>query len=552
MVTTSNRSFDYIIVGAGAAGCVLANRLSSNPANSVLLLEAGVASRHWRLRMPMAAMDQLSQSNRFCWKNWSEPEPNLQGRQIFVPSGKVIGGSSSINGMVHIRGNPQEFERWSDQGCKGWDYKSVLPYFQKSETYHGPGNTLRGNDGPLSVFKTTPVNPLDVAFIESGVEAGFRFSEDFNGVCQEGFGSYDHSIYQGQRVSTATAYLSPAQDRSNLRVESSARVEKIHVEGGRAVAVECRTDLGSYRAFTSGEIIVCAGAIWTPHLLQVSGIGSADALHHAGINVTHSLPAVGNGLQNHIDVVLQYACKKPVSILNMTRRWSQVVQGIRWFHNRGGYYGTCPFVAGALFKSSDDQPFPDIQVIFTPLATEPTSQKPKIIHGFQAHIGLQKFSTAGTVRARSAQPGQAPEIRFNLFQEQNDQQRLVYAVRHMERVFRQRAFAEFCGERLVPGPDVESDNDLKAWLIANAGCAHHSSASCRMGSPDEESSVVDPACRVIGLEGLRVVDASIMPEIVNSNTHATVVMLAEKAADMIIQGEQLKTVEREGQACPSQ
>ena len=261
-------------------------------------------------------------------------------------------------------------------------------------------------------------------------------------------------------------------------------------------------------------------------------------LRDAGVELTHHLPAVGHGLQNHIDVVLQYACKKPVSILNMTRRWSQVVQGIRWFHDRGGYYGTCPFVAGALFKSSDDQPFPDIQVIFTPLATEPTSQKPKTIHGFQAHIGLQKFSTAGTVRVGSAQPGQAPEIRFNLFQEQNDQQRLVYAIRHMENVFRQQAFEEFCGARTFPGPDVQSDDDLKAWLMANAGCAHHSSASCRMGSPDDDNSVVDSACRVIGLEGLRVVDASIMPEIVNSNTHATVVMIAEKAADMIIDGEQ--------------
>ena len=538
MAITSNRSFDYIIIGAGAAGCVLANRLSLNPANSVLLLEAGAASRHWRLRMPMAAMDRLSQSNRFCWKNWSEPEPNLHGRQIFVPSGKVIGGSSSINGMVHVRGNSAEFDRWSNHGCEGWDYKSVLPYFKKSETYHGPGNTFRGNDGPLSVFKTTPTNPLDVAFIESGVQAGFRLSKDFNGPSQEGFGSYDHSIDGGQRVSAATAYLLPAQDRSNLMIISAATVEKIQIEGGRAVAVKYQTNSESHHAYADGEIIVCAGAIWTPHLLQRSGIGSAEMLRDAGVELTHHLPAVGHGLQNHIDVVLQYACKKPVSILNMTRRWNQVVQGIRWFHDRGGYYGTCPFIAGAFFKSSEDQPFPDIQVIFTPLATEPTSQKPKTIHGFQAHIGLQKFSTAGTVRTSSARPDQSPKIRFNLFQEQNDQQRLVYAIRHMERVFRQRAFAEFCGERLVPGPDVGSTDDLNAWLIANAGCAHHSSASCRMGSLDDENSVVDPACRVVGLEGLRVVDASIMPEIVNSNTHATVVMIAEKAADMIIQGEQ--------------
>ena len=488
--------------------------------------------------MPMAAMDRLSQSNRFCWKNWSEPEPNLHGRQIFVPSGKVIGGSSSINGMVHVRGNPAEFDRWSNQGCEGWDYKSVLPYFKRSETYHGPHNTLRGNDGPLSVFKTTPVNPLDVAFIESGVQVGFRLSQDFNGVSQEGFGSYDHSIDSGQRVSAATAYLLPVQDRSNLQVISAARVEKIQIEGGRAVAVNYQTHSESHHAYADGEIIVCAGAIWTPHLLQRSGIGSPEILRDAGVALTHHLPAVGQGLQNHIDVVLQYTCKKPVSILNMTRRWSQVVQGIRWFHDRGGYYGTCPFVAGAFFKSSEDQPFPDIQVIFTPLATEPTSQKPKTIHGFQAHIGLQKFSTAGTVKASSAQPSQAPEIRFNLFQEQNDQQRLVYAIRHMENVFRQQAFEEFCGARTFPGPDVQSDDDLKAWLMANAGCAHHSSASCRMGSPDDGNSVVDPTCRVIGLEGLRVVDASIMPEIVNSNTHATVVMIAEKAADMIIHGEQ--------------
>ena len=538
MAITSNRSFDYIIVGAGAAGCVLANRLSLNPANSVLLLEAGAASRHWRLRMPMAAMDRLSQSNRFCWKNWSEPELNLHGRQIFVPSGKGIGGSSSINGMVHIRGNPEEFDRWSRQGCEGWDYKSVLPYFKKSETYHGPRNTLRGNDGPLSVFKTTAVNPLDVAFIESGVQAGYGFAEDFNGVSQEGFGSYDHSIDGGQRVSAATAYLLPVQDRSNLMVISAATVEKIQIEGGRAVAVNYQTNSESHCVFANREIIVSAGAIWTPHLLHRSGVGSAEMLRDAGVELTHHLPAVGHGLQNHIDVVLQYACKKPVSILNMTRRWSQVVQGIRWFHDRGGYYGTCPFIAGALFKSSDAQPYPDIQVIFTPCATEPVSQKPQSFHGFQAHIGLQKYSTKGAVRLKSVNPAVAPEIRFNLFEEPSDQQRLVYAIRHMENVFRQQAFEEFCGERTFPGPDVQSDDDLKAWLSIYAGCAHHSSASCRMGSPNDENSVVDPACRVIGLEGLRVVDASTMPEIVNSNTHATVVMIAEKAADMIIQGEQ--------------
>lgn len=536
MAITVNRSFDYIIVGAGAAGCVLANRLSLNPANSVLLLEAGAADSHWRLRMPMAAMDRLSYSKRFCWKNWSEPEANLHGRQIFVPSGKVIGGSSSINGMVHIRGNPKEFDGWSNQGCEGWDYKSVLPFFKKSETYHGPRNTLRGDDGPLSVFKTTPVNPLDVAFIESGVQAGFMLSQDFNGVCQEGFGSYDHSIDGGQRVSAATAYLSPVEDRSNLTVISAARVEKIQIEGGRAVAVNYQTNFGSDCAFVDGEIIVCAGAIWTPHLLQMSGVGSGEMLRNAGIKPTHHLPAVGHGLQNHIDVVLQYASKKPVSILNMTSLRSQIFHGTRWFYRGGGYYGTCPFIAGALLKSSDAEPYPDIQVIFTPCATEPVSQKPQPFHGFQAHIGLQKYRAKGTVRSKSADPAIAPEIRFNLFEEPSDQQRLVYAIRHMENVFRQQAFDEFCGERTFPGPDVRSDDDLKTWLSIYAGCAHHSSASCRMGSPDEGSSVVDSTCRVIGLEGLRVVDASVMPEIVNSNTHATVVMIAEKAAEMIIQG----------------
>jgi len=534
MADTPKKRFDYIIVGAGAAGCVLANRLSAHPNSSVLLLEAGALSNHWRLRMPMAAMDRLSQSDKFCWKNWSEPEAQLDGRRIYVPSGRVIGGSSSINGMVHIRGNPAEFDRWAEQGCDGWSYQDVLPYFRKSESYHGPSSPLRGSDGPLSICKTTPVNPLDVAFIDSGVEAGFGLSEDFNGASQEGFGSYDHSIDGGQRVSAATAYLYPAQGRSNLTVISNARVEKIRIEAERAVAVAYQKNSQSHWAFAESEVIVCAGAIWTPHLLQRSGIGHADRLREAGVEPNHHIPAVGHGLQNHIDVVLQYACKEPVSILNMTKPWNQIAQGLRWFQGGGGYYGTCPFVAGALFKSSDTQPYPDIQVIFTPCATEPASQKPRRYHGFQAHIGLQKYSTKGSVQLKSTDPRIGPEIRFNLFEEPDDQQRLVYAIRHLEDVFRQPAFKAYCGERLLPGPDVESDDDLKTWLTFSAGCAHHSSASCPMGSPDKESSVVDSECRVIGLEGLRVVDASVMPAIVNSNTHATVVMIAEKAADMIM------------------
>jgi len=526
--------YDYIIVGAGAAGCVLANRLSSDQTQTVLLLEAGTASRSWQLRMPMAALDGLSQSTKFSWNNWSEAEPRLKLRRLFVPGGKVIGGSSSINGMVHVRGNSKEFDAWAKHGCHGWDFESVLPYFKKSESYQGQGDGLRGTEGPLIVHKTSPTNPLDQAFIQSGEQAGYGITEDFNGHQQEGFGSYDHTIDKGQRVSTATAYLNPISYRSNLIVKSQTRVKRVQLDNLKATAVEYEDSIGSHKVFANREIILSGGAIWSPHLLQQSGIGDADQLRAAGIKVHHHLASVGNGLQNHIDVVLQYACKEPVSILNMTRPWNRAIQGMYWFTKFGGYYSTCPFVAGAFIKSSDTQPYPDIQVIFTPLATEPTTQRPKTSHGFQAHIGLQKYTSKGSVTPKCNQSEQPPEIRFNLLEQQDDRTRLVHAIRHFREVFKQPAFSKFCGEELLPGPSIVSDSDLSRWLENHAGCAHHVSASCRMGPADNQNSVVDPECRVIGIEGLRIVDASIMPEIVNSNTHATVVMLAEKASDHIL------------------
>lgn len=530
-MTTSSR-FDYIVVGGGAAGCVLANRLSADSDVSVALLEAGPVDRSWMIRMPIA-MAKLWQSERFNWCYRSEPEPRLNDRRIFCPRGRVLGGSSAINGMVHVRGHREDFEQWAALGCRGWSFREILPYFKRSESYDKGDDAYRGRDGPLRVSRARLLHPLDQAFIAAGGEAGHDVSEDFNGPEPEGFGAYDQTIAAGERVSAADAYLRPVAERPNLTVRTGVQVAGIRLEGYRAVGVEIRGRDGNDSIDAEREVILSAGAVGSPQILQLSGIGEADRLKHAGVEPRHHLPGVGQGLQNHIEVVVQYACRQPVTWLNATRPLGLLTNGVRWFLNRSGFCASNHWEAGAFLKSREDLAYPNLQLIFFPLALKPGTIEPASFHGFQIHVGLQKSAARGAVHIVCNDPLKPPEIRFDFLHHAQDQKDLRSAIRMARRVIDQHAFNHYRGEETQPGPDIQSDDDLDAWIAATADNSYHMTSSCPMGASENPNAVVDHACRVIGLEALRVVDASIMPEIVNSNTNAAVVMIAEKAADLI-------------------
>ena len=531
-MTRSSR-FDYVIVGGGTAGCVLANRLSADPIVSVALLEAGPADHSWMIRMPIA-MARLCQSERFNWCYWSKPESGLNGRRIYCPRGRVLGGSSAINGMVHVRGHREDFERWAALGCRGWGYHEVLPYFKRSESYDRGGDAYRGGSGPLRVSRAGLAHPLDQAFIAAGSQAGHGTSDDFNGGLQEGFGAYDRTIVAGQRVSAADAYLGPVANRPNLTVRTSVQAARIRLQGNRAVGVDICSGNDDGHLSAEREVILCAGAVGSPQILELSGIGDADVLKRAGVEPRHHLPGVGNGLQNHIEVVLQYACRQPVTWLRSTRPLGLVTSAARWFMDGSGFCGSNHWEAGAFLKSREDLAYPNLQFIFFPLALKPGTVEPASFHGFQVHVGLQRSTAKGAVHIATNDPLVPPQISFRFLQDQNDQWDLRSAIRMAREIIAQHAFDPYRGVETLPGPDVLSDAELNTWIAASADNSYHMTSSCPMGADEDPNAVVDPACRVIGLEGLRVVDASIMPEIVNSNTNAAVTMIAERAADLII------------------
>jgi choline dehydrogenase len=526
-----SQEFDYIIVGAGSAGCVLANRLTEDPDVRVLVLEAGPQDYSIFIHMPSAFAYPLA-GTRYNWHYESEPEPYLDNRRMQCPRGRVIGGSSSINGMVYIRGHAFDYDAWAKHpGLEDWSYFDCLPYFKKSETRLKGGDAYRGNSGPLFVTTGPCRNPLYGAFIEAGRQAGYPVTEDMNGYQQEGLGVMDMTTYKGRRWSTARAHLRPAQRRSNLDVRSRSLVNRVLFGGNRVVGVEYDSGNGIGTARAAREVILCGGAINSPQILQLSGIGNADELKKLGIPVVQHLPGVGENLQDHIEAYVQYACKQPITLYSATNPLAKLKIGIEWILTGGGLGGTNHFESGGFIRSEAGVLHPDLQYHFLPMAVSYDGSSAATGHGYQAHIGPMRPTSRGYVKLKSADPREHPRVLFNYMQTEQDRREMRAGIRLTREIFEQEAFAPYNDGELAPGPGAVSDSDIDAFIRAKAESAYHPSCTCRMGT--DEMAVVDGKGRVHGVEGLRVVDASIMPDVVSGNLNVPTIMMAEKLADAI-------------------
>ncbi len=528
---SDQESYDYVIVGAGSAGCTLANRLSADPGVRVLLLEAGPRDRTWKIHMPAALTYNLA-DDRYNWYYTTEAQPHMDGRQMYWPRGRVLGGSSSLNAMVYVRGHAYDYDRWAAKGLPGWSYADVLPYFRRAETWQNGANDYRGGDGPLHVSRETTPNPLFDAFIEAGKQAGYPFTADMNGYQQEGFGRMDMTIHRGRRWSAATAYLKPAMKRPNLSVKTGALTTRIVFEGQRATGVEYAMGRTVSVARAEREVILSGGAINSPQLLMLSGIGPADHLGEHGIPVVADLPGVGQNLQDHLELYVQYECTKPITLYSSTRPWNQVWIGLEWFLFQTGMGASAHLEAGGFIRSQSGVEHPDLQYHFLPSVVWDHGRIMPDRHAFQAHVGPMRPTSVGTVTLNSADPRQHPKIQPNYLATEGDRREMRDAVKLTREIFAQNAFTPYRGPEMAPGADVKTDAEIDAFVRRKADSAYHPSCTCKMGV--DEMAVVDGETRVRGLDGLRVVDASIMPDVVSGNLNAPTIMMAEKAADMIL------------------
>ena len=526
------QTFDYIIVGAGSAGCVLANRLSENPKHKVLLLETGGSDKSIFIKMPTALSIPMN-TDKYAWQFNTEKEPYLNNREMHCPRGKVLGGSSSINGMVYVRGHAKDFDEWEAHGAEGWNYQACLPYFQKAETWYKGNDAYRGGNGELGVNNGNEMkNPLYTAFIKAGEQAGYDITSDYNGKQQEGFGPMHMTVKDGVRSSASREYLDPIKSRKNLTIVTGALVTKVVLEDKVAKGVEYVVNGKTETAAASNEVILSAGSIGSPHILQLSGIGDKDILKKAGIEVKHHLPGVGQNLQDHLEFYFQYKCKQPITLNRKLGLISKGLIGARWLFTRSGLGATNHFESCAFIRSKADVEWPDIQYHFLPAAIRYDGKSAFDGDGFQVHVGHNKPKSRGSVTVQSSDPTVPPKILFNYLQHQDDIEGFRACVRLTREIIAQSAFDDFRDGEIQPGEHIQTDEEIDAFVREAVESAYHPSCSCKMG--EDDMAVVDSQTNVHGIEGLRVVDSSIFPTIPNGNLNAPTIMVAEKAADIIL------------------
>jgi choline dehydrogenase len=524
-------SFDYIIVGSGSAGSVMAYRLAQT--HRVLVLEYGGSDWGPLIQMP-SALSYPMNMRRYDWGYVSEPEPHLGGRVLATPRGKVIGGSSSINGMVYVRGHAKDYDAWEEMGAKGWGYRHVLPYFKRMENCHGGEEGWRGADGPLHVTRGEMRNPLYRAFIEAGREAGYPVTADYNGRQQEGLAAFEMTVWNGRRWSAANAYLRPAVKTGNVKLETGAQVRRIILEGRTATGVEYDQDGETKTAHADAEVILCASALNSPKLLMLSGIGPAEHLAEMGIPVVADRPGVGGNLHDHLELLLQVACKEPITLNGRTNFVSKGLIGLEWLLFKSGLGATNHFESCGFIRTRAGIEYPDLQFHFLPAAIRYDGQKATKGHGFQIHLGPNRSKSRGWVKLRSRNPADAPRARFNYMADPQDWADFRAAIRLAREIVAQDALKPYRDFEIAPGPKVRTDAEIDAYVKAHVESAYHPCGTCRMGNARDPLAVVDNECRVIGVDGLRVADASVIPAVTNGNLNAPCLMIGEKAADHIL------------------